>query len=192
MCRIRMYFFIICCLLTPIISSYAIQISDSISVGGIDWYQKTELDYGVRFFLPLEMEIQQGEGIEQGTATATLLGTTEDGAVLVMRAAKEKLTLDELEILAAEEMEIDPEENEFELLGKGTANRLNYRWYNTVGLNEGKPYVFWVTVANHTNRDFSYIFYLGVPGDVWKDYQSAFLFWFTNLYGLKERGLGSQ
>ena len=106
------------------------------------------------------MEIQQGEGIEQGTATATLLGTTEDGAVLVMRAAKEKLTLDELEILAAEEMEIDPEENEFELLGKGTANRLNYRWYNTVGLNEGKPYVFWVTVANHTNRDFSYIFYL--------------------------------
>ena len=75
------------------------------------------------------MEIKQGEGLEQGTATATgtLAGQTEDGAMLWMRTAKEKFILDQLEEVATEEMEIDPEENGFELLAQGTSHSLNYR-----------------------------------------------------------------
>ena len=101
--------------------------SDIALAGEISWCQKIEPDHGIRFFLILEMEIKQGEGLEQGTATATLAGQTEDGAMLLMRAAKEKFILDQLEEVATEEMEIDPEENGFELLAQGTSHSLNYR-----------------------------------------------------------------
>ena len=158
---------------------YGLGKKDTILVGNIEWYQYKDTDYGLRLFLPTGIALKE---VEEGEFGA-LIGETEDGIQFIIQGTPQNFSLDELEEFAVEDLELDP--NKFELVDKEKKfHNLSYRWYSSISEDGSK--VLWIMVANNTQRPSSYVFYIGVPGDIVENYQDAFVFWFTNIYGLKK------
>ena len=148
--------------------------SNTVLVGMIDWKEITYPDFGIRFFLPKDMNTTE---LENGPFSA-LVGTTDDGVTMVIQGSPQSVTLDGLEEWVLEDLEIDGES--FELIDEEESfHNLTYRLYMDVGNDVS----YWIMVARNLKQDYSYVVYVQTPTKLAETYQTAFFFWFTNIYG---------
>ena len=164
---------------------FGIEKGNTVLVGMIEWTEVTEPDYGIRFFLPEGMETAE---IENDPFEA-LVGQTEDGITMVIQGTPQSVKLSGLEEWVVEDLEIDSED--FDLIdSEDSFHNLTYRLYESRDAQE----TFRIMVARHLKQDFSYVIYVHTPTALLDDYDTAFFFWFTNIYGLEKakKGLGKK
>ena len=150
---------------------------NTVLVGLIEWTEVTDPSYGIRFFLPEGMETVEVEN----DPFEALVGQTEDGVTMVIQGTPQSVELDGLEEWVVEDLEIDGED--FELIdSEDSFHNLTYRLYESRDEQE----TFRVMVARHLSQDFSYVIYVETPTALLDDYDTAFFFWFTNIYGLEK------
>ena len=150
---------------------------NTVLVGLIEWTEVTEPSYGIRFFLPEGMETVEVEN----DPFEALIGQTDDGVTMVIQGTPQSVELDGLEEWVVEDLEIDGED--FELIdSEESFHNLVYRLYESRDQEETVR----VMVARNLKQDFSYVIYVETPTALLDDYDAAFFFWFTNIYGLEK------
>ena len=154
---------------------FGINKNSTVFVENMDWYEVTYSNYGIRFFLPLEMKTTE---FDEGPFSG-LLGTTEDGVMLVVQATPQSVTLEGLEEWVLEDLGIDGE-GFTKIDEEESFHNLTYRTYMNVGNSE----TYWIMVARNLSQDFSYVIYVQTPTELAEAYQKALIFWLTNIYGL--------
>ncbi len=156
---------------------FGIEKGNTVLVGLIEWTEVTDPSYGIRFFLPEGMETVEVEN----DPFEALVGQTEDGVTMVIQGTPQSVELDGLEEWVVEDLEIDGED--FELIdSEDSFHNLTYRLYESRDAQE----TFRIMVARHLKQDFSYVIYVHTPTALLDDYDTAFFFWFTNIYGLEK------
>ena len=165
--------------------AFGIKKGNTVLVGMIEWTEVIQPDYGIRFFLPEGMETAE---IENDPFQA-LVGQTEDGLTMVIQGTPQRVKLSGLEEWVVEDLEIDGED--FDLIdSEDSFHNLTYRLYES----RDEQDTFRIMVALHLSQNFSYVIYVHTPTALLDDYDMAFFFWFTNIYGLEKakKGLGKK
>ena len=157
--------------------AFGIKKGNTVLVGMIEWTEVIQPDYGIRFFLPEGMETA---AIENDPFHA-LVGQTDDGVTMVIQGTPQSVELDGLEEWVVEDLEIDGED--FDLIdSEDSFHNLTYRLYES----RDEQDTFRIMVALHLSQNFSYVIYVHTPTALLDDYDTAFFFWFTNIYGLEK------